>query len=114
MLIVGDAVSNCDRANDQSVVVSYQREIQISESWSVDNTIGISFSGLHLPTSRGWSSSATQRAGQAITISIPPGRVVCILLFSIKTNVYLLFFFLFSGCINNRRQLQEHKRDYAC
>jgi len=111
-LIVGEAVSNCQKENNQSITVTFSREIQISESWSVDTTIGSSFSALNVHSSGNWSSSPSLRASQALILTIPPGNVVCTPTFlNEDTHIYLLF--LFSGRINNRSRLPEHKRDNA-
>ena len=75
-LIVDLPVSNCDPKADSNVTSQFTKEMEVTETWSVDATIGVSYVGLQFSATVGWEKSVSQKVGQTVTMSIPPGRMV--------------------------------------
>ena len=50
--------------------------MEVTESWSVDTTIGVSYAGLELSATVGWQKSVSRKVGQTVTMKIPPGQMV--------------------------------------
>jgi len=74
-LVVGEPVSNCDSKSTSPVTSQFMKEMDVTETWSVDTTIGVSYVGLSLSATVGWSESSTRKAGQTVTMTIPPGKM---------------------------------------
>src|SRR6266704_2618244 len=88
LLVVGKPVSNCGARNNETVTSQYTTEMEVTETWSVDTSIGVSLVGLSVQAGAGWSKSASVRASQQVSMSIPPGKMVFTsLLFSIRTLI---------------------------
>src|SRR5258708_380258 len=87
-LVVGKPVSNCGTGNTETVTSQYTTEMEVTESWSVDTSIGVSYVGLSVQAGVGWSNSASVKASQQVSMSIRPGKTVFnFLRFSIRTLV---------------------------
>jgi len=52
--------------------------MDVTETWSVDATMGVSYVGLQFSATVGWEKSVSQKVGQTVTMSIPPGKMVWI------------------------------------
>ena len=72
LLVVGKPVSNCGARNNETVTSQYTTEMEVSETWSVDATIGVAYVGLNA----GWSKATSVRASQQVSMSILPGKMV--------------------------------------
>jgi hypothetical protein len=49
--------------------------MDVTETWSVDTTIGVSYLALDVSATVGWSKSVSRKAGQTVAMEIPPGRI---------------------------------------
>src|SRR5258707_15408643 len=100
VLVIGKPVSNCHDKTNQTVTTKYTNEVLVTETWSVDFSIGVSFLGLSVTGGAGWSKSTGVKASQQVSFSIPPGQMVYTFPFSNKMPVSFFLFFFISGGIN--------------
>jgi len=88
--------------------------MEVTETWSVDTSIGVAYVGLSVQAGVGWSNSASVKASQQVSMSIRPGKTVFIpLLFYNQNNRMILSLPSISGRINSQCQLQKDKREDA-
>ena len=84
LLVVGKPVSNCAARNNETVTSQYTTEMEVTETWSIDASIGVAYVGF----SAGRSHTSSVRASQQVSMSISPGKMVFTsLLFSIRKLV---------------------------
>jgi len=63
----------------------------VTDTWTIDSSIGVSFAGLSVLGGTSWSKSAGVKASQEVTFSIPPGKMVCALPTFLNQNALLMF-----------------------
>jgi hypothetical protein len=75
-VIVGTPVENCDPNSNATITSAIGGSVQITDTWSVTTSLGVSFKGLSLSVQGSYSSSKALTYSQTITIPIPPGQMV--------------------------------------
>ncbi|EDR09533.1 uncharacterized protein LACBIDRAFT_293809, partial [Laccaria bicolor S238N-H82] len=78
-IIVGTPVENCDPNSNATISSAIGGSVQITNTWSVNSSLGVGFGVLSLHVEGSYSYSKTITYSQTITIQILPGQMVALI-----------------------------------